>query len=73
MVHFEDFGRENADQILRIYQDKIPVFNDDIQGTGIICLAAILGALNISKEKLSEQIFLTFGAGLLVVSCSNVI
>ncbi|WP_290033405.1 malolactic enzyme [Ligilactobacillus cholophilus] len=63
LIHFEDFGRTNADVILEKYQDEIPVFNDDIQGTGIICLAAVLGALNISKEKLTDQVFLTFGAG----------
>lgn len=63
LIHFEDFGRSNADVILQKYQNEIPVFNDDIQGTGIICLAGILGALNISKEKLEDQTFLTFGAG----------
>lgn len=63
LIHFEDFGRANADTILEKYQDKIPVFNDDIQGTGIICLSGVLGALNISKEKITDQIFLTFGAG----------
>lgn len=39
------------------------MFNDDIEGTGIITLAGILGGLNISKEKLSDQIYLCFGAG----------
>lgn len=63
LLHFEDFGRSNADVILQKYQDEIPVFNDDIQGTGIICLAGILGALKISKQKLKDQVFLTFGAG----------
>ncbi|UDM32010.1 malolactic enzyme [Lentilactobacillus laojiaonis] len=62
-LHFEDFGRRNADQILNRYKDKILTFNDDIQGTGIITLAGILGALNISKEKLTDQIYLSFGAG----------
>lgn len=41
----------------------MPVFNDDVQGTGIIALAGLLGALNISKEKIADQKFLTFGAG----------
>lgn len=63
LLHFEDFGRANADDILKRYQDQLPVFNDDIQGTGIICLAGILGGLNISKEKLADQKFLIFGAG----------
>lgn len=63
LLHFEDFGRSNAAVILNKYKDDMPVFNDDIQGTGIIALAGVLGALNISKEKLSDQKFLTFGAG----------
>lgn len=63
LLHFEDFGRSNAAVILNKYKDAMPVFNDDIQGTGIIALAGVLGALNISKEKLVDQKFLTFGAG----------
>lgn len=63
LLHFEDFGRSNASVILKKYQDKILTFNDDIQGTGIISLAGVLGAMNISKEKITDQIFLTFGAG----------
>ena len=63
LLHFEDFGRGTAARILDKYQDQILTFNDDIQGTGIISLAGVLGAMNISKEKLTDQIFLTFGAG----------
>ncbi len=62
-LHFEDFGRNNAANILNKYKDKILTFNDDIQGTGIITLAGILGALNISHQKLSDQVYLSFGAG----------
>lgn len=63
LLHFEDFGRDNATVILNKYKDDMPVFNDDVQGTGIIALAGLLGALNISKEKIADQKFLTFGAG----------
>lgn len=63
LLHFEDFGRPNAAAILDKYKDSILTFNDDVQGTGIICLAGVLGALNISKQKLTDQVFLTFGAG----------
>jgi malate dehydrogenase (oxaloacetate-decarboxylating) len=62
-LHFEDFGRDNAQNILAKYVDKYPVFNDDIEGTGIITLAGILGALKISKQKLADQKYLCFGAG----------
>lgn len=62
-LHFEDFGRDHAAEILNRYQDRYTVFNDDIQGTGIITLAAVLGALNISKQSLAEQRYVCFGAG----------
>ncbi|MFC6323358.1 malolactic enzyme [Companilactobacillus baiquanensis] len=62
-LHFEDFGRDNAANILNKYKDQILTFNDDIQGTGIITLAGILGALNISKEKFTDQVYMSFGAG----------
>ncbi len=63
LLHFEDFGRGTAAQILDKYQDQILTFNDDIQGTGVIALAGVLGALNISGQSIAEQRFLTFGAG----------
>jgi len=62
-LHFEDFGRDNAANILNTYKDQITTFNDDIQGTGIIVLAGILGALNVSKQKMTDQVYLSFGAG----------
>ncbi|MGR3741898.1 malolactic enzyme [Companilactobacillus sp. DQM5] len=62
-LHFEDFGRSNAANILNKYKDKILTFNDDIQGTGIITLAGIMGAMNISGQKLTDQIYMSFGAG----------
>lgn len=62
-LHFEDFGRDHAANILQRYQQKLLTFNDDIQGTGIIVLAGILGALKISGEKLTDQKYLCYGAG----------
>ena len=62
-LHFEDFGRSNAANVLHKYWKTYPVFNDDIQGTGIITLAGILGALKISGEKLTDQRYMCFGAG----------
>ncbi|CAH1857085.1 malolactic enzyme [Convivina intestini] len=62
-LHWEDFGRENAANILDKYKNEITTFNDDIQGTGIIALAAVLGAMNITKEKITDQTYLCFGAG----------
>lgn len=62
-LHFEDFGRSHAAVLLDKYVDTYPVFNDDIEGTGIITLAGILGALNITGGKLLDQRYLCFGAG----------
>ena len=62
-LHWEDFGRPNAAAILERYQNKITTFKDDIQGTGIVALAGILGALNISKQKFTNQCVMVFGAG----------
>ncbi|MCF6515290.1 oxaloacetate-decarboxylating malate dehydrogenase [Lactobacillus sp. S2-2] len=62
-LHFEDFGRSNASNLLKKYKDDYLVFNDDIQGTGIIVLAGVLGGLNISGEKMTDQTYLCFGGG----------
>ncbi|WP_082078077.1 malolactic enzyme [Levilactobacillus spicheri] len=63
LLHWEDFGRSNAKVILDKYQDQMPTFNDDIQGTGMVVLAGILGALNISHEDIRDQKFVFFGSG----------
>ncbi|WRN75394.1 hypothetical protein UM590_07475 [Staphylococcus aureus] len=44
LLHWEDFGRGHAKNILDKYEDTLPTFNDDIQGTGIVTLAGVLGA-----------------------------
>ena len=62
-LHWEDFGRSNAANILEKYRHQIPTFNDDIQGTGIVTLGAIFGSLAINGGKLSDQIYLCFGGG----------
>lgn len=62
-LHFEDFGRSNAAAVLNKYRGVYPVFNDDCQGTGIITLAGLLGAMKINGEKLTDQIYMCFGAG----------
>lgn len=73
LLHWEDFGRGNAAAILEKYEDQITTFNDDIQGTGIVVLAGVLGGLNISGEQLKDQIILTFGAGTAGVGIANIL
>ncbi len=62
-LHWEDFGRSNAATILDKYKKDIPTFNDDIQGTGIVVLGGIFGALDITGEKLTDQVYLCYGGG----------
>jgi malate dehydrogenase (oxaloacetate-decarboxylating) len=63
LLHFEDFGPSNARRILNQYRGKVRIFNDDIQGTGAISVAAILAGLRVAKTRPSEQRVVIFGAG----------
>ncbi|KAI9172214.1 NAD-dependent malic enzyme [Paramyrothecium foliicola] len=62
-IHFEDFGLHNARRFLDIYRPKMPCFNDDVQGTGCVTLAAIKAGLQINKQKLTDIRMVIFGAG----------
>lgn len=62
-IHFEDFGLTNARRILDKYAPHIACFNDDIQGTGAVTLAAIYAAVRVAGLKLSELRIVMFGAG----------
>ncbi|KAI0853572.1 NAD-dependent malic enzyme [Daldinia vernicosa] len=62
-IHFEDFGLANARRILDHYKHEIPCFNDDVQGTGCVTLAAIMAGLHVSKQKLRDVRMVIFGAG----------
>ena len=62
-LHWEDFGRSNAANILEKYRKNIATFNDDIQGTGIVTLGGIFGSLAVTGEKITDQVYLCFGGG----------
>ena len=62
-LHWEDFGRGNARRILDQFQDEICTFNDDIQGTGAVTLAALLAACDITGFNLEDHRIVVFGAG----------
>src|SRR5260370_33899981 len=63
LLHWEDFGPSNGRRILEKYRKQICTFNDDMQGTGAISLAAMLSAVKVSGIPLREQRVVIFGAG----------
>ncbi|KAI0964509.1 hypothetical protein AcW1_001314 [Taiwanofungus camphoratus] len=63
LLHFEDFGVGNAKRLLDLYHDKHAVFNDDVQGTGAVTLAAMMSAVGVTKSKLADQRVVVYGAG----------
>ena len=63
MLHFEDFGPSNARRILVQNRDKYRIFNDDMQGTGAIVMAAVFSGLKVTKQTFAEQRLVVYGAG----------
>ena len=63
LLHFEDFGPSNARRILTDYRDSARMFNDDMQGTGAITLAAVLAGMRVVGGRPNEQRVVIFGAG----------
>lgn len=63
LCQWEDFSKQNAFGIRDRFKDGLISFNDDIQGTGAVTLAAILSAMKIKRENLEDQVFLIHGAG----------
>ncbi len=62
-LHWEDFGKDNARRILDLFRKAHPSFNDDIQGTGAISLAAVLTGIKKSGLPTEKHRFCIFGAG----------
>ncbi|KAI5810546.1 hypothetical protein BZA77DRAFT_340199 [Pyronema omphalodes] len=55
VLHFEDFGVMNARRLLETYREKLPCFNDDVQGTGVVTLGAMMAAAKVTKVDLKEN------------------
>lgn len=71
VIHFEDFGTSNAYRILDRYKEKIPCFNDDIEGTGAVTVASIKSALHVTQSSPKDCRILMFGAGSAGVGIAN--
>ena len=63
LLHWEDFGTSNARRILNRYRESTLTFNDDMQGTGAVNLAAVLSASAVSGTPLTEHRVVVFGSG----------
>lgn len=63
LLQWEDFAKNNAGRLLERYRDRLCSFNDDIQGTGAVTLAAAMAGVAASGGKFSEQRVVLLGAG----------
>jgi malate dehydrogenase (oxaloacetate-decarboxylating) len=63
LLHFEDFGANNARRILVSYRDKYRIFNDDMQGTGAVVMAGLFNALKVTGTRWRDQRVVVFGGG----------
>jgi malate dehydrogenase (oxaloacetate-decarboxylating) len=63
LLHWEDFGAANARRILNRYADRCCTFNDDMQGTAAVVLAAASAAVKAVGRRMADQRVVVHGAG----------
>jgi malate dehydrogenase (oxaloacetate-decarboxylating) len=73
LLHWEDFGAGNAHRILTKYAGSCPTFNDDIQGTAAVVLAAALGAVRAAGSRMRDQRVVIHGAGTAGIGIADVL
>lgn len=71
LLQWEDFSRDNASMLLSRYQNELCTFNDDIQGTAAVTVAALLSAMRSQGAALSEQRYVLLGAGSAAIGIAN--
>jgi len=62
-LHWEDFGPSNARRLITKYRQSMCTFNDDMQGTGAITLAAVLSGVRATATPLHQHTVVVYGAG----------
>lgn len=63
LLQFEDFAQQHAYPLLERYKDQLCTFNDDIQGTAAVAVAATLAATRVANLALKDQRIALLGAG----------
>ena len=73
LLQWEDFGAGNARRILEKYRGQIRTFNDNLQGTGAVTLAAVVSAMRVCGTLLRNQRIVIFGAGTAGIGIADLI
>ncbi len=73
VLQFEDFATRNAFDLLQRYRNRLCAFNDDMQGTAAVVLAALLSAQNLTGRSLAEETLVFLGAGEAAVGIANLL
>jgi malate dehydrogenase (oxaloacetate-decarboxylating) len=73
ILQWEDFGPGNGCRIQEKYRGSVRIFNDNLQGSGAITLAAAVSAMRICGTVLKNQRIVVFGAGVAGIGIANLL